>query len=119
MNNNIVKETVYTLLAKGLSDTGQREGLWFAGHIEAIYMAFKAYTEELNKIDVTPKTIDKALPLNMPTHKRFVFINKALEIRKDIVKTNQKRLAALEGLLKDFDNLTEKQKEDAYNMTEQ
>lgn len=115
---NAGTQIVLNIIASELSERGEREGLWFAGHIEALYASYKCYTDEVKKIDLSPYKLSKYIPPTLPPYQQRQVFKEANLAAKDVIKMQSHRLAGLKALLNDFDALHEKDKEKAYDETD-
>ena len=109
---------VHAAMQDGISERGEQECAYFAGHLESITIAFKAYVDALADIELTKEKLlaNCHLPLS-PAQEKAVERECKLIVR-EINLRHKQTISVFDKWLKEFDRMKEETKDFCYDATD-
>ncbi len=106
---------IHSALKNGISEKGERECAYFAGHIEAMSISYAAYLDELEKVPLSDKVLEEnihPLVINQlsPGQKKAI-VREAKNHLRGINMFNRKVMSVLNQLLKTYDIISDDAKD--------
>lgn len=105
---------IHQTLQEGISERGSKECAYFAGNIEAMWISFQTYVSELNKVKLTDAAILSNLPEGLTDGQRKAILTECKKIVREVNMRHQQTLQLLGKWVREFDRLSEVQKEMSY-----